>query len=231
MSAHQVDLVGGADNVSEDDDDKTVSVHGDEQPPIDVDELNMKPQARKKNPGSESNSLVSNFQRNQRAKDEREMCELRARQAERYKREEDKLSNAGEGKANLGNEDGSESGSDNEMVYGNWLEKENEKVRIKIEGEERKPQNDAKLVHKSQVTKPRHRGAVVGNGSTMRLEEGQKVSKKWRVEIMASRVIGLDRLPTSSFLLSSPNIGRFTRRPKGKGGGMKVADNKLEGGF
>ena len=131
MSFHQHDLDSGADDVDNDDDDETVSVHGEEPASIEVDELHMNRLEKTKNPRFKSNSLVSNFHRNQKEEDEREMCELRARQAERYKREEDKLSNAGEGKANLGNEDGSESGSDNEMVYGNWLERKTKRCESK----------------------------------------------------------------------------------------------------
>ena len=173
--------------MDEDDDDETVSVHGEEPASIEVDELHMNRLEKTKNPRFKRNSLVSNFHRNQKEEDAREVCEVRARQAERYKRERDKLSDANEGLESLGNQDGSESGSDNELINGNWMEKRDGMVRVKIEGEIKKPQFDTELVHKSQVSKPRHRRAVVGNGSTMRLKEGQRVRKKstircWQLE-------------------------------------------------
>ena len=187
MSFHQHDLDSGADDVDNDDDDETVSVHGEAPASIEVDELHMNRLDKTKNPKFKRNSLVSNFHRNQKEEDEREMCELRARQAERYKRERDKLSDANEGSESLGNQDGSESGSDNDLINGNWMKERDGMVRVKIEGEIRKPQFDTGLVHESQVSKPRHRGAVVGNGSTMKLKERQQVRKKssvrcWQLE-------------------------------------------------
>ena len=155
---------------------------GEEPASIEVDELHMNRLEKTKNPRFKRNSLVSNFHRNQKEEDEREMCELRARQAERYKRERDKLSDDNEKSESRGNQDGSESCSDNDLINGG-----DGMVRVKIEGEIRKPQFDTGLVHESQVSKPRHRGAVVGNGSTMKLKERQQVRKKssvrcWQLE-------------------------------------------------
>ena len=77
------------------------------------------------------------------------MSELRASQAERYRRERKNLTNANTESESLGNEDGTELETGKGMVYGNEPGKGNGKVQIKLEGEVKEQRNGTTMVHKS----------------------------------------------------------------------------------
>ena len=73
---------------------------------------------------------------------------------------------------------------------------------------------------------------MVGNGSTMRLEQGQRVRNIVTAECGGYRYESTESVSNLLlFRLSSPNIGHFAKLHKGKGGEVRKAESKFEANF
>ena len=84
------------------------------------------------------------------------------------------------------------------------------------------------MVNKSQVTRPRDRGPVVGNGSSMRLEPGERVRNVVAAECDCCQYEPAKSVPNRNIPSFSTNIGRFGESKPGKDSDQIKAACKCE---
>jgi hypothetical protein len=208
MSAVDVDLVSGEEGTYEDNAEEDQGFDGEEETPIDIDDRDSKPSATiqgvsnkikvegtlgegqrwKFKPRVKSSTEASRPEwtteneaySNQRDDDEREVNELKARQKKRnddiWKRKQQEVKDNPDERGNISRRQ-REDWAGIDRGPGN----SKRTPAIKIEGAVTTKSTFEKKYNKTTITKPRNRGAVVGNGETLNLEEdpAKKVSKWW----------------------------------------------------
>ena len=187
MSAFDVDLVSGDEEKYEDDqeeDDQDVW-SGEIGHPIKVDEHNTNKNTRTtSNIGVvkvEGETKKEAMRSERRAHEEKEVSELRARQAEQRRAEEEREEKEKEAQTTQGHE------NMNDLVNekNKWGDRSkpswrtgNQEPKIKIEGGNGTKNNNASNGQKTQLFKARPRGKEMGNEESLCLRDGKNVSRK-----------------------------------------------------